>query len=214
MNRSSLRSGYLLKQHPLLEVAPRIRPRDVVLAAFLHVFDQAVPLADVVWNFVGGIARERILGILQDPTARDGHIERLGHFVAIHEHVETHALVEGREDLDAGQREILVSALEVIPGQILDHLQKQSGLRSRPDEGEDEPAVGQMRLQIEVQVHVGVTDGADGLDVIQTEALGNLAEIGRGHRIEEPRHHLLDCGYLLLGELMDLLILKDIYETA
>ena len=122
MNRSSLRSGNLLKQHPLLEVAPRIRPRDVVLAAFLHVLDQAVPLADFIWDFVGNIAHEGGVGILQDPAARDGHIERFGHFVAIHEHVEAHALVEGREDLDAGQWQVLVSALEVIPGQVLDHL--------------------------------------------------------------------------------------------
>ena len=92
----------------------------------------------------------------------------------------------------------------MIPRQVLDHLQQQAGLRSRSDEREDEPSIGQMRLQVEVQVHVGIPNGAHSLDVIQPEALGNLTKVGRWHRVEKPRHHLLDRCRLLLGKLVDL----------
>lgn len=60
-----------------------------------------------------------------------------------------------------------------------------------------------MRLQVHVHIHVRILDSADRLDVIQAEALGHLPEVRRGHRVEEPRHDLLDGPGLLLRQLVD-----------
>lgn len=60
-----------------------------------------------------------------------------------------------------------------------------------------------MRLQIHVHVHVRVLDRADRLDVIQPKALGHLAKVRSGHRVQEPRNDLLDGPGLLLRQFVD-----------
>lgn len=93
------------------------------------------------------------------------------------------------------------------------HLQQRPGRGPGPDEGQDLPAVGQVRLQVQVQVHVGVLDGADGLDVVHAEALRDLLEVRGGHVVEEPRHCIFDGLGLLVDELVDVGLAGDVLHV-
>mmetsp|Transcript_5040 Transcript_5040/g.8692 ORF Transcript_5040/g.8692 Transcript_5040/m.8692 type:complete len:516 (+) Transcript_5040:529-2076(+) len=204
-DRRPLRPRNLPEQTPLPQKSPRVAPRQIRLGTILHEFHQLVPFEHRVRTRHPRIVPKRPLldQFREFQDARSGHsdVERLVRLLAVHEQVETHGLVLRGEDLDAAEGQVLLGIL--IPRKFLDHLEEGSGLSAGPDEGQDLTAVGEVRLEVQVQVHVSIHHGGNRLDVIHAKALGHAAEVGRGHGAQEPGDDSFDGPSLLLSQLVD-----------
>ena len=60
-----------------------------------------------------------------------------------------------------------------------------------------------MCLQVHMHIHIRIFNSTNRLNMIQPKALRHLPEIRSGHRVQKPRHHLLNGTGLLLRQFVN-----------
>lgn len=157
----------------------------IIVGTFLEIFPQGRLIKEGMgWN-------RRVLSLLyllchtEDPLNgfRMNGSGRKG-FMTVEEHIEAHRFVLRGKDMKTSQGHGL---MREILWQFLDHTEQGPWFGSWSNKGIHQPSIMSAGFEIQIQVHIGILNGGNGLDMIGSETVGDLLKVRRWHLPKKPR---------------------------